>query len=67
MIMGLFSKPKTPKPQPVAPLPDDADPAVLRAKRNAILSAQGRGGRDSTILSQPNQSSALGDTPGGLK
>jgi len=66
--MGLFSKPKPPKPQPVVPLPDDNDPAVLRAKRLSILSAQGRGGRDSTILSQPTTGSdALGDTPGGLK
>ncbi|MDQ0475046.1 hypothetical protein [Labrys wisconsinensis] len=65
--MGLFSKPKAPKPQPVAPLPDDNDPAVLRAKRMSILSAQGRSGRDSTILNRPGAGDALGDTPGGLK
>ena len=64
--MGIFSKPK-PQMQPVVPLPDDTDPAVLRARRNSILSARARSGHDSTILSQPNRSDALGDAPGGLK
>jgi hypothetical protein len=64
--MGIFKGPKTPKPQPVVPLPDDNDPAVLRAKRMSILAAQSQSGRQSTILST-NADDSLGSAPGGLR
>ena len=52
-MTNLF-KPKveTPKPQPVAALPD-ADLANLEGRRQARLDAMGRAGRRSTILTDP--------------
>lgn len=60
---GLFGG--APKPQPVAPVADENDPAVLKARQQSILSAQSRGGRQSTILS--SGSDALGSSPGGAQ
>jgi hypothetical protein len=53
---GLFggSAPPPPKPQPPAPMPDDQSPAVLEARRQKMLAAGLRQGRDSTILSNPS-------------
>lgn len=50
-MSGLFGK--TPTPPPIAPpavMPVIGDEAVAKAKKNAIASAQQRGGRASTIL-----------------
>lgn len=46
---------KTPKPapvKPVAPMPDENDPAIRAAKRKQGLQMMGMGGRRSTILSE---------------
>lgn len=49
---ALFgSRPEPPKPPPRTPMPDIEDPAAIEAKRRAILQAQARSGRMSTVLS----------------
>lgn len=57
---GLFSKPKE---KPPVPVPDEEDPAVLRARQQSILAAKQRGGRQSTVIA--NGADALGSSPGG--
>lgn len=54
---GLISRPK---PEPVAPMPDDNDPAVVAARRREIEEARQRGGRASTMLSDSYSSRNLG-------
>ena len=48
---ATFLRPKTPKPQPTARMPDPQSPEVLEARRRKIAEQQARGGRESTILS----------------
>jgi hypothetical protein len=55
-MSGLFSSPPPPpmpKPQPPAPMPDQNAPAVIEAKRRAQMEALRRGGRESTIITSP--------------
>jgi hypothetical protein len=42
-----------PAPKPPAPMPDTDSPAVLEARRKAMLDITGRAGRQSTILTAP--------------
>lgn len=55
---GLFSKPKQPKPPPVTPylMPDEQ--GLKKFKRRKMAEMTSRGGRSSTIMSQPT---SLGD------
>ena len=63
-MTALFGKaPKAQKPAPVVPVPDTNDPNAERARRDAILASQKRGGRQSTILSSGGD--ALGSASGG--
>jgi hypothetical protein len=54
-MTSMFS-PKTPppaaapEPRKPAPMPDESSPAVMEARRRALLQAAGRSGRSSTIL-----------------
>lgn len=48
---GLFGKPKVPKVEDPARMPDEEDPAVEEARRRRAEAARSRGGRASTILS----------------
>ena len=53
-MSGLFSSPPPPpKPQKPPPMPDAESPAVKEAKRRAALDMLQRAGRDSTILTSP--------------
>ena len=58
-MSGLFSTPTPPPqaappaPKPPAPMPDTNSPAVLEARRKAMLDITGRAGRQSTILTAP--------------
>lgn len=47
--MGNLFKPSVPDPEPPAPMPDERDPKVMRAKRAATGSSTGRA---STRLAQ---------------
>lgn len=47
---GLFGGGSTPKPTPVAAMPDNQDPAVKEAQRRAAAAVQQRSGRTSTVL-----------------
>ena len=47
---GLFQGPKIPKPPPEVAMPDPEDLKARMAKRNAMMSAKTRKGRESTIL-----------------
>lgn len=47
---SLFSKPKMPKPQAPARMPDEEDPAIIEARRKRAAEAMRRSGRGSTIL-----------------
>lgn len=42
-----------PTPKPPATMPDTLSPAVLEARRKALLDITGRAGRQSTILTAP--------------
>ncbi len=61
-MSGLFGGGQsTPAPKPPAPMPDDQSPAVLEAKRRAQEQVVSRAGRQSTILTNPqNRSVASG-------
>lgn len=50
-MAGLF-KAKKPEVKPVAPMPDENDPAIRAAKRKQVSQMMGMGGRRSTILSE---------------
>ena len=53
-MSGLFSSPPPPpKPQKPPPMPDAESPAVKEAKRRAALDMLQRAGRESTILTSP--------------
>lgn len=54
----LFSKPKIPKPVVPKTVPIADEAAIAENRRRKVATAQQRGGRQSTILSQ-------GDTLGG--
>lgn len=56
-MAGLFGI-KQPEVKPTAPLPDEYSPGVLEARRRQTASMMGRGGRQSTMLSE-------GEQPGG--
>jgi len=47
---GAAPPPVIPTPPPVVPLPDPEDPAILAARRLALLRAAGNSGRASTTL-----------------
>lgn len=47
---SLFKTPKMPKPPPEVAMPDMEDLKARMAKRNAMMEAQRRRGRESTIL-----------------
>ena len=64
--MGIFSKPKPPKPQPIVRMPDENDPAALKARRDLMMQAQAQGGRASTIFQQAADG-ALGSVPATLQ
>ena len=49
--MGSLFKPKMPKVEPAARMPDPEDPAVLAARRQQMAEQRRRGGRESTIMS----------------
>ncbi|ESY02752.1 hypothetical protein [Mesorhizobium sp. LNJC405B00] len=49
--MASLFKPKTPKLEEPARMPDAQDPAVLAEKRRQMAEMRARGGRDSTIMS----------------
>lgn len=59
--MGAFSKPDVPKPAKPTPMIDELKTA--EAKRRAMLQAQARGGRQSTMLSDASDTD--NDTFGG--
>lgn len=48
---SALMRPKPPKPQPPARMPDPESPEVLEARRRKIAEQQARSGRESTILS----------------
>lgn len=53
LVKGIFgggSAPPVPTPPPPQPMPDLGDPAILAAQKKAMLDAQTRSGRMSTIL-----------------
>lgn len=56
-MSGIFgsdsSAPVAPTPKPPATMPDTNSPAVLEARRKAQLDIMGRAGRQSTILTAP--------------
>lgn len=56
----------TPKPQPVATMPDSNSPQVFEAKRKAQEDILKRAGRQSTILTGPDKSTG-GDTFSSVK
>lgn len=60
VLKTLFGGPKIPKPAPVVPMPDTDGPEALAAKRRALLEAQERAGRASTMLSGDYQKTKLG-------
>lgn len=47
---GLFSGPKPPEPAPAAPDPDKESPLAKEAERRRRAKIAGRGGRQSTML-----------------
>lgn len=49
---GLFG---SKKPQPVARMPDEQDPAVLEARRRSASEQQARSGRTSTVMTTARQ------------
>lgn len=49
--MSKILSPKTPPKPQVMPMPDEEDPRILLAKRNAVAKAKQSGGQNSTILS----------------
>lgn len=49
-MASLFKTPKIPKPPPEQVMPDTEDLQARMAKRAAMLEAQRRRGRESTIL-----------------
>ncbi len=60
-IKNIFGGPKPPKPKPVVEMPDPDGPEALAAKRRALLAAQARQGRASTMLSGDYQNKTLGN------
>ena len=55
-MSGLFSSPPPlpmPEPKEPPPMPDPESPAVKEAKRRAALQMLQRAGRESTILTSP--------------
>jgi hypothetical protein len=54
----LFSGGDTPKPTPVAKMPDPEDPQVKEAARRKALAVTQRSGRASTVLSRSNSGNA---------
>ena len=53
---GLFGK--KPKVEPPSRMPDEQDPALIEARRKRLAEQRGRGGRESTILSEGLMGSA---------
>lgn len=51
----LFGGGNAPAPKPPAPMPDPESPEVLEAGRRKRNTAQGRGGRASTILGDDDE------------
>lgn len=60
VLKSIFGGPKIPKPSPVVPMPDPDGPEALAARRRALLAAQARSGRASTMLSGDYQNTKLG-------
>lgn len=54
----LFGGGDTPKPTPVAKMPDPEDPTVKAAERARQLAIQQRSGRSSTVLTRGSSGSA---------
>lgn len=52
-MSGLFKKPKTPKPPPVAPAPDDELDQISEERKAQRM--YGRRGRAATALSEGNK------------
>jgi hypothetical protein len=56
-MSGLFSSPPPPpppRPIPPARMPDKEDPVIQEARRKASIDALNRAGRESTILTSPD-------------
>lgn len=51
IVKSIFGGPQLPKPKPVVPMPDVNGPEVEAARRRAMMEAQRRSGRASTLLS----------------
>lgn len=56
--MGALFGGSTPKPTPVAAMPDAQDPAIKDAAKRAAMAAQQRSGRTSTVLTTPQTRAA---------
>lgn len=50
--MANLFKPKTPKVEAPAKMPDPEDPAIIAERRKKIAEERQRGGRESTIMSE---------------
>lgn len=61
----LFQTPKIPKAPAPAAMPDQEDMKARMAKRAAMMDAQKRKGRDSTILTPGTAADYQGTTLGG--
>ncbi len=61
IIKSIFGGPaKPPKPAPVVAMPDPEGPEVVAARNRALMAAQARSGRASTLLSGDYSGNKLG-------